>query len=57
MMLVPPDTFDVIPRICLMTEETLGYFGVFNASHLHGYHLEMHHVVARWRLMALRTIR
>ncbi len=57
MVLVPANTLYVIPGIRAMTEKTLGYSGMFNASHLLGYHFEMPHVVARWRLMTLRALR
>ena len=43
---------DVIPRGRLMAEETLADLRVRLARDAHRNHFEMHHVVARWRLMA-----
>ncbi len=38
-----------------MTEEALIHFGLFHARDAHRNHFEMHHVVARRSLVALRT--
>ena len=64
MMLVPADTFDVVPGRCLMTAITLvdlsraaafRHLRVFLFGDLLRDHFEVHHVVARRRLMALRA--
>ena len=47
------DSLDVVPRGCLMANEALADLGVFLFSDHHGYHFEVHHVVARRGLMAL----
>ena len=56
MVLVPTDSFDVVPRIRLMAQEALVHLGVFLTSDRFRHHLEMHHVVAWGRLMALGAI-
>ena len=38
-----------------MAEEALAHVGMFNAGDGHGDHFEVHHVVARRGLMALRA--
>ena len=52
---VEADAFDVVPRGGLMAEETLIHFGFLHDGGLHRNHLEVHHIVARRRLMALRA--
>ena len=52
---VPSDSFDVVPTGCLMAEETLVDLCVRLSANLLIDHLEMHHVMARRRLMALRA--
>lgn len=53
MMLVEPDTLDVVPRGTLMAEEALIHFRLLDARGHHRNRLEVHHVVAWWSLMAL----
>ena len=55
MMFVKADSLDVVPRGRLMTEETLAYLCVWLARDAHRNHFEVHHVVARRGLMALRA--
>ena len=54
-MFVKSDAFDVVPRGRLMTEETLADLRVRLARDAHRNHFEVHHVVARRGLMALRA--
>ena len=56
MVLVPTSAPYVVPRIRLMTQEALVDLGVFLTGDHFRHHLEMHHVVARRRLMALGAI-
>ena len=66
MVLIPPDAFDVIPRVGLMTAIALVDLNVsttrvawtirFTGNRLVN-HFKVHHVVARRRLVALRAIR
>ena len=55
MVFVKTDAFNVVPRSRLMAEEALADLGFFHARSLHGDHFEVHHVVARRCLMALRA--
>lgn len=55
-MFVPTNSFDVVPSIGLMAEKALRHVSVLYSRNLHRHHLEVHHVVARWSLVALRTI-
>ena len=52
-VLVPPHAADVVPGGGLVAEEALVYLRVLLTGDLHRDHLEVHHVVARRRLMAL----
>ena len=54
-MLVKTNAPNVVPRSRLMTEETLADLRVRLARDAHGNHFEVHHVVARRGLMALRA--
>lgn len=55
-VLVPAGTQNVVPRGGLVTLEALVDSGVRLAGNTRRNHLEMHHVVTRWRLMTLGTI-
>lgn len=52
----PADSFDIIERVCAMALETLVHLSMFPAGNTPVNHLEMHHVVTRRCLMALRTV-
>ncbi len=52
---VPADPFKIVPAGCLMAEETLVHLCVRLVANLLIDHLEVHHVVARRRLMTLRA--
>ena len=54
-MLVKTNTPDVVPRGRLMAEEALADLRVWLARDAHRNHFEVHHVVARRGLMALRA--
>ena len=54
-MLEPADALDVIPRIRPMAQEALVDLCVLLAGDTFVHHLEVHHVVAWRRLMALRA--
>ena len=56
MVLVPADPLDVVPGIGLMTKVALLHPRVLLTGDRHRDHLEMSHIVARRRLMALRAI-
>lgn len=56
-MLIPADAPDVVPRIGLMAEIALLDAGMFLPGDLFGHHLEVHHVMAWRRLMALCAVR
>ena len=55
-MLVPSDAADIVPSVCLVAEIALFDTGVFLARHHHRDHAEVAHVVAGWRLVALRAL-
>lgn len=55
-MLEPADALDVIPRIRPMAQEALVDLCVLLAGDTFVHHLEVHHVVAWRRLMALRAV-
>jgi len=48
---------DVVPRCCLMTEITLGYFCMFLAGDPLRYHFEVAHGVTGRRAMTLCAVR
>ena len=54
-MLVKTNATNVVPRSRLMAEEALAYLRVRLARDAHRNHFEVHHVVARRGLMALRA--
>ena len=54
-MFIETDTFDVIPHGCLVAEETLIYFSLFDPGDGYRNHLKVHHVVTGRRLMTLGT--
>ena len=54
-MLVKTDAPNVVPRSRLMAEEALADLRVRLARDAHRNHFEVHHVVARRGLMALRA--
>lgn len=56
MMLVPTDVLDVVPGIGLVAGATLFDAGMLLTGYSLGDHLEMHHVVAGWRLVALNAL-
>ena len=56
MMFVPAHALDVVERVRSMAQEALVNLRVFLSGDALVHHLEMHHVVARWRLMALRAV-
>ena len=56
MVLDPPHPFDVIPRGRLVTKKALIHFGVRLPRDRDRHHREVHHVVARRRLMTLRAL-
>ena len=51
-MFIVSHALDVVPCGGLMAEEALADIGLLYARDAHRDHFEMHHVVARWRLMA-----
>ena len=55
MVFVEAGAFNVVPRGRLMAEEALTHLGLFHARDAHRNHFEMHHVVARRSLVALRA--
>ena len=54
-MLVKANAYDVVPRGRLMAEEALGDLRFLYVRDAHRDHLKVHHVMARWGLMALRA--
>ena len=56
MVLVPTGVFDVVPRSCLMTFETLINAGVGFPCNRGGDHFEVHHVMTGRSLMALGAV-
>ena len=56
MMLIPTDALDIVPAIRLVTQEALLNFCMHLSRHHLGHHFEMHHVMARRRLMTLRAL-
>ena len=56
MMFEPTNALDIVPRIRSMALEALVNLCVFLAGNGFVHHLEMHHVVTRWRLMALSAV-
>ena len=54
-MLVPADPADIVPGVGLVAEVTLLNAGVFLARYHHRDHVEVVHVMAGRRLMALRA--
>ena len=54
-MFVKADSLDVVPRGRLMAEEALADLRVRLARDAHRNHFEVHHVMARRGLMALRA--
>ena len=54
-MFVKSDALDVVPRGRLMAEEALADLRVRLARDAHRNHFEVHHVMARRSLMALRA--
>src|SRR6516162_5670054 len=55
-VLVPAHALDVVPSGRLVAQITLIDSGVVLPGYLHRHHLEMPHVVARRRLVALGTV-
>ncbi len=55
MVLIEADTFDVVPRGGLMAEKALIDLGFLHVRDGHGNHFEVHHVMARRGLVALRA--
>lgn len=55
MMLIPTNTFNIVPAISLVTYKALLDFGVHLPGHHLGHHFKMHHVVARRCLMTLHA--
>ena len=53
---IPAYPFDVVPGIGLMAQIALLDPGVRLAGDRLRYHFEMSHMMARWRLMAFRTV-
>ena len=53
MMFVKADTSKIVPGGSLMAEEALVDFGVRLAANRLVDHFEVHHIVARWGLVAL----
>jgi len=56
MMFVPTHALDVVERVRSMAQEALVNLSVFLPGDALVHHLEMHHVVTRWRLMALCAV-
>lgn len=56
MMFVPAHALDVVERVRSMAQEALVHLRVSLPGDALIHHLEMHHVVAGWRLMALRAV-
>ena len=56
MMLVPANTFDVVPAVSLVTHKALLDFGMHLSRHHLGHHFEMHHVMTGRPLMTLRAL-
>lgn len=56
MVLIPADTFDVVPRVGLMAHVTLIHLRVRLFRNLLRNHLEVFHVMARRRLVTLSAI-
>lgn len=52
----PADAFDIVERVCTMAFETLVYLSMLPTGNTPVHHLEMHHVVTRRCLMALRAV-
>ena len=55
-MFVPTHALDVVERVRSMAQEALVNLRVFLPGDAFVHHLEMHHVVTRWRLMTLRAV-
>lgn len=56
MMLVPTDILDVVPGINLVARATLFDADMLLTGHPLRDHLEMHHIMAWWRLVALDAL-
>ena len=53
MVFVKANAFDVVPGSRLMAEEALGHLRILQVRDAHRDHLEVHHVMTWWGLMAL----